>query len=458
MRPVSLYDFQKDFKNDIAKSFRSNNRVVAQASTGFGKTIVMADIAAASILKGNTVCIVVHREEILHQTYKALKSFGIQASLIVAGNSPMSGSQCYIAMVETIKRRMTKGLVEHLGISFMILDELHRGEFYNLITQLECKILGFTATPKTTGKPELKEYFDCIVCGIPLQELIRIGRLVPTITYSINHDFSKIKRKGGDFDDKALAMEFKKPVLRDGALDNYIKHAKGEQALAYCVNVEESNTLASKLRDHGIKSAHLDGNTSKSDRHSIWEMYKSKRLDVICNVGIATTGTDLPQTRCIIKNYATISCVKDVQVGGRGGRCDEGKDHFKTIDMGCNYLRFGEFGEFIDWEFIFQNPNSAVKTDSKREKRNCDDCGAVMKIAQPNCPYCGAFTDPQEIERHLLVGASIEQIREYKIRTTPPHLRKPISLMSNEELKAYGVHMGYSPRWYHTYRNKRGNY
>ena len=56
------------------------------------------------------------------------------------------------------------------------------------------------------------------------------------------------------------------------------------------------------------------------------------------------------------------------------------------------------------------------------------------------------------------MGASVEQIREYKIRTTPPHLRKPTKLMSNEELKAYGEHMGYSPRWYHTYRNKRGNY
>ncbi len=443
------FDFQNEFVYNIRQAFRKSKRVIGQLATGGGKGVVIALIAQMAVAKGNVVCISCHRIEIFEQLFKNLVSFGMSPGLIAAGQHPMPGSQVYLSMVETVCRRMDKGLIDKLNINFFILDEVHYGSYYKLIEKLDCNILGFTATPKSTGNPELNEYFDSIVCGIPIAELIRIGRLVPTVTYSILHDFSKVKMKGKDFDERSLFAEFKKPKLWDGAVKNYLEHAKGMQALCYCVNVEHSNATTLQFRDKGIRAAHVDGSTDKETRSSIFKMYRDGNLDVICNVGIATVGTDLPDTECVIQNFATKSLVKHVQTLGRGARCAEGKKRFITIDMGRNYARHKEFGEHIDWEYIFNNPSSAFSKTEKREKRECDECGAVMRFHLQVCPFCGDLISKKEIEKKLLVDATAEEVKAYRLKSVPPHLRKPFKEMDKSELYAYSKIMCYNPKWVH---------
>lgn len=443
-----LFDYQHEFLNDIGKSFRKNKRVMAQAHPGFGKTITFVEIAKRAIAKGNVVCVAAHRIEIFEQTFKQLVSFGITPSLIMAGAHPMPGAQVYLCMVETFCRRMSKGLVEKLNINFFILDEAHIGSYHKLVSQLDCHVLGFTGTPKSTGSPELKDYYDDIVCGIGVEELIKIGRLVPAKTFSIKHDFSHVKKKGKDFDDTALLKEFKTPKLHHGAIDMYMKNCPTERALCFCVNVAHSNETVLQFRDLGIRAAHLDANTDSDSRKRILEMYKDGSIQIISNVGIIGVGVDLPFTQCIIKNYASLSLVKDVQISGRGARCDDGKEGFTIIDAGRNYIRHGAFGEHIDWKGIFEHPQEAFKKDSKRkDKRECDDCGFLMKFTLQSCPNCGGFTSSKEIERMLLVGASYEEVKQYRLKNLPPHLRIPTNNMGYESLKEYAKHMNYSHRW-----------
>jgi len=442
-----LYDYQQSFISDIGIAFKKNPRIVGQLPTGAGKGVILAEIARRSIAKGNVVCISCHRIEIFEQLFTNLRAFGITPSLISAGQYPMAGAQCYLSMVETFCRRMSRGLVEKLNINFFILDEVHFGSYYKLVNELKQPVLGLTATPKSTGKPDLNKYFDDIVCGCSIRTLIKERRLVPTKTFSIDYDFSKVKMKGKEYDDRALFAEFRKPKLYHGAVDSYMKNAKGLQALCFCVNVEHSNETALQFRELGVRAAHVDATTSKEDRHSLFQMFRNGDLDVLCNVGIATTGTDLPDTQCVIQNFATTSLVKHVQTLGRGSRTAEGKERFITIDMGRNYIRHGEYGEDIDWRFIFNHPEAATKKEPKKEKRECDECGAVIKLHLTTCPYCGATKTRDEIEEILLKDASIKEIRDYRLKTVPPHLRKSYGTMSHAELVAYGRHMGYSPKW-----------
>ena len=449
------FDFQEELISQNYQALRRDRHVVCQASTGYGKGVVIAETTRRAILKGSVVCIVCHREEIYRQLVVNLQKMGIFPAMIVPGNHPMPGSQVYLGMVETICRRMTKGLIERLKINFWQMDEIHYGSYYKLVKAIDNNfIIGYTATPKTTGKPNLKEYFGEMTQGIPISELIRIGRLVKAKTFATAHDFSKVKKKGKEFDDRELYKEFKKPVLRDGAVLAYLEHAKGLPALCYCVNVEHSNETTLQFRKHGIRAAHLDGNSNSETRQAIWRMYLDGELDVVCNVGIATTGTDFPHTRCIISNFATLSIVKDIQVKGRGGRCDDGKDHFVHIDMGMNYWRFGEFGEEIDWKFIFNHPDTELPK-KKQGKRRCDDCGGVIKISLSTCPYCGAMATKKEIEEKMMLGSTIEEIREYKLKTLPPHLRMPVSQMAYPQLLEYSQHMHYDPRWVYIQLNAR---
>lgn len=446
------FDYQLEFIDKIRKKLSRDKRVVAQAATGFGKTVCIGEITSKALEKGNTVCISVHREEIFRQTFKALKAFGITPALIAPGHDPMPGSGCYLAMVETFCRRMTKGLVDKLNINFFILDEVHLGNYHKLVKELNCHVLGFTATPKSTGKPELNEYFGDIAVGAPLSELIRIGRLCSATTYSINHDFSGVKIKRGDYDPKQLMIEFKKPKLWDGAFKEWERHAKGNKTICFNVSVEQSQHICNQFIDAGYKACHIDANTKDRDRLFRW--YAEDKIDIICNVGVATTGTDLPSTQCILKNYATISIVKDVQVSGRGARVAENKKNFKIIDLGRNWFRHGKFGEFIDWEAIFNNPGLADKRDAKKtNQRECEQCGAVIPIKLKRCPYCQHEITEQQQEKIILSGATTEEIREYRLQKLPPNLRKDTKNMSHLELKEYAEHMGYNNKWVHVMRN-----
>lgn len=452
---MDLFEDQLKFVSDIRNEFKKNKRVVAQLPTGGGKGVVLSSIARDAIAKGKRPCISCHRIEIFQQLYKNLVAFGISPGLISAGQHPVPGSVCYLSMVETICRRMDKGLIDGLGIDFFILDEVHFGSYHKLVTQLDCYVLGFTATPKSTGKPELNEYFDSLVCGPSTRDLILSGRIVGTTTYSIDYDFSKVKMKGKEYDDRELYKEFKKPKLWDGAVNVFLEKAKGLQALCFCVNVEHSNATSSMFREHGIRSAHVDGATDKETRQRIFDMYRSGDLQIICNVGIATTGTDLPETKCVIQNFATTSLVKHIQTLGRGSRSSEGKKKFITIDMGRNYIRHGEFGEDISWERIFNNPSEVFQKKARKSKRECDNCGAVIRLHLNTCPYCNTKFSEKEIEEKFLRGATVSEVKAYRLKTMPPDLRKPIGSMNYPELVEYGKHMGYSPRWVHIVYAKR---
>lgn len=444
-----LFQYQHEFRDNIRRAFRTNKRVIACAHPGFGKTITFCDIARLAIARGNVVCIAAHRIEIFEQTFKQLVSFGITPSLIAPGKHPMPGWQVYLGMVETIHRRMDRGLVNKLNINFFIFDEAHLGNYAKLIGQLDEEfILGFTGSPKSAGNVELKDLYDNIVCGIGVEELIALGRLVPAKTFSISHDFSKVKKKGKDFDDTALMQEFKKPKLYEGAVNMYLKHAKGLKALCYCVNVEHSNATVLQFREHGIKAAHVDGNTDAETRNRLFEWLREGRLDVLSNVGIATVGTDIPSVRCIIKNYATLSLVKDVQISGRGARAYEGKEEFIIIDCGRNYQRFGLFGEHVDWKRIFLNPSEAFKKEAKvKSKRECSQCAYVMNFSNLKCPNCGHETPKEKLERMMVTGMTSDEVKEYRLKNLPIHLRIPVENMNWNDLNEYARFMGYNIRW-----------
>ncbi len=453
-----LFDFQNQFLADISKAFKHYRKVLAVLATGGGKSYCMAEIARRAILKGNVPLISCHRQEIFNQLYQSLKAFGIQPALIMPGVNPMPGHACYLGMVETVCRRMVHGITEKLKINFLICDEAHFGSYAKLIQQHpDIHLLGFTATPKSTGKPEMNEVYETMVESVKVSDLIAMGRLVKATTFSINHDFSKVKMKGKDFDDKALFAEFKKPKLWNGAVEKYMEVAKGERFICYNINVEQSLEVCNQFREHGIKAAHVDANSQ--DREAIFRLYEQGKIDGICNVGIATTGYDSQTTQVIIQNFATASIVKDIQTKGRGARCYdpsrdefnliESKDSFKIIDMGRNWSRFGTFGEDIDWFEIFNNPKKGTTKDTAKQKTNreCDNCGMVIKFTLQCCPYCDTIISKKELEQKLMDGATLDEIKAYRHQNLPVHLRKHPSELSHQERIDFGRQMGYSPKW-----------
>lgn len=457
---MKLFEDQEIFLSNLGKAVARNKRVIAQLPTGGGKTVIQAEIVRRANLKGKAVCILVHREEIMMQFYHTLRKFGFAAELIMPGRRPFPNRPVYVGMVETFNRRIQKGILDNLNIDFFMLDEAHWGAYPKIIDQVSQKVIGFTATPKSTGKPELKDHYCDIVCGPTVNQLIDMGRLSKGVTFSVKHDFSHVKKKGGDYEEKALLAEFKRAKLYDGGVKKYMDLCPSRKAICYNVNVQHSLDVALQFVNAGVPNVYhvdakdcfklVDGKLIEETRQNVFSMFYNDKHAVLNNVGVATTGYDCPDVGCIIENFSTLSLTKHHQTIGRGGRVCEGKDNFVIIDMGRNYVRHKRYGEEIDWSDIFHNPGSVdpKKAESRRKDcRECEECGMVIQMKAKQCPYCGSLYSDAEIESFLLDGATMEEIREYRHSTLPVTLRKPIHELGLDELRKYAYHMGYSPRW-----------
>lgn len=464
---MKLFDFQEDCLNNIASSFKKKHkRVVFQGQTGLGKSLLACEIAIRSAKTGRNVCILVHRQEILNQFFRTFRKLGVTPGVISAEHKTRGGHQIYIAMVGTLHRRIAKGILDDLDIHFFIIDEAHWGEYPKVLDKIDCHVLGMTATPKTSQtQGELNEFYDDIVLGPSVQDLITLGRLCPARTFSVKHDFSKVKKKGKDFEELSLIKEFKKAKLYDGGVKMYFSLCPERKAICYCVNIQHSMDTALQFIEGGVKNVYCidgevafrmrDGELVETDRTSMFKSFESDEHAILCNVGIATTGYDCPDVSCIIENFATMSITKHHQVIGRGARTAEGKKDFFIIDMGRNYVKHGAYGEKIDWEYIFRSPKEHDKEKPKKKNRECNKCGMVIALRCTLCPYCGEAYFKSDIEDELRISENAEEIKKYRLQTLPVHLRKEIHRMSYGELIQYGRHMNFSPRWARIVYHKR---
>jgi superfamily II DNA or RNA helicase len=191
---ITPYQDQVDFSNKIIKKIQDNYiRICCQLPTGAGKTVVFSYVISRFLKKSPSVrvLILVHRQELKTQTEKTLLSFDIRG--------------VRVEMIEKYNNELKKHPDSASRISMLVIDECHRGEFFKIVNIFKanapsCLILGFSATPISASKnTPLKSFFQTIVTGTEINQLIKMGRLCPAIHHSIEQDIAKIGMSGGDY-------------------------------------------------------------------------------------------------------------------------------------------------------------------------------------------------------------------------------------------------------------------
>lgn len=123
--PLILRAYQQKVIDDtvalLKKGYRSPLIVCA---TGGGKTAIATKIAEGVQKKGNKLMFMCHRTELVDQTYRTFLKNDIEPDFIVAGRKYKPGQKCYIAMVNTLLRRLHK--VDCPDV--MIVDECFSGD------------------------------------------------------------------------------------------------------------------------------------------------------------------------------------------------------------------------------------------------------------------------------------------------------------------------------------------
>ncbi len=350
------------------------------------------------IANGSKVLAITDRLELFAQTFDAIASASTMISpQVIHAKSKIFDPRapCTVAMVETLARRIKKGLLDDYKPDLIIIDECHKGNFNKIIEAFPTtRVIGFTATPISKT---LYKYYDKIIENITISELIDGGFLLPCRAFQMQDDFSDVKVKAGEFDENSLYDHFDKPKLYSGVVDEYKKQCNGKKALVFNVNIEHAHNMNDEFNAAGIRSEVMTSKTPTKVRKQMWADYKAGRFMVLNNCGIATTGVDIPSIEVIIINRATLSLALWLQMNGRGSRPFDDMAHFICLDFGMNHDRHGLWSETREWPLVAPKKRKKQAAPVKQ----CPECEAILHASCMLCPHCGhVFEKKTEEERN----------------------------------------------------------
>jgi DNA or RNA helicases of superfamily II len=167
---IQLRPYQQQLVNEIRGQYQLGHRsVLAVLPTGAGKTICFSHIAQSAAKRGNRVCILVHRAELLEQASNSLRRMGVRHGLIAANRSMDLSHAVQVASVQTLARRLHK--LPRDFFQLLVVDEAHHsnaGTWAKVISHFaSAKLLGVTATPIRGDGRGLGEWYQSMVNSSP---------------------------------------------------------------------------------------------------------------------------------------------------------------------------------------------------------------------------------------------------------------------------------------------------
>ena len=170
-------------------------------------------------------------------------------------------------------------------------------------------------------------------------------------------------------------------------VENYLKFAKGKQAILFASDVNTSKKMEAKFKAQGIIAKSLDGTTPDPQRLDTLIKYRDKKIQVLLNVDLFDEGLDVPGIECVIFARPTKSLGKYLQQSGRGLRIAEDKPYLIIIDHVGNVTRHGLPCKHRTWTL------DRIKKSSKKLNflRICSNikCNSPFDRALTECPWCG---------------------------------------------------------------------
>lgn len=460
------HDFQERLINEVLHSFIYNDKVLMQAMTGAGKTVIFSFLARHFVYEHKQkVVILCHKEELVEQTIETLKILGFQYVQAVYSKTKRLNKVCdvYVCMVETIYNRLSSGKFSFENVGLLIADEAHiliHNKNFDFFSQ--SKILGVTATPVHTKRIKFyrckfcksdydtqeiccdfesdewtrpfkfSEIYDDIVVGPDPKVLFDVGQLVPEITFNKRFaDISRLKVDNtGDFSKKSLSEAYEGEEQLFNCLLNYQELAAGKKTIIYNSSTRHNLLIYEKFKEAGVNVKMYDSvNSDSSDRDSIVNWFKNNRDAVLLNVGCFTTGLDVRDIEAVILNTSTASLSLFLQMVGRGGRSARNifKENFILIDGGGNVDRFGEWSSPRDWEGIFRDGigEERCKRNDILDILDCESCGMMYPKTEPKCPNCGHIPTKKP-KQNTIVNKEDDTVLKPIREIPPPNAKKII--------------------------------
>lgn len=409
MAAFVLRDYQLKSRTDLRSSFAHGHRkMLLQAPTGAGKTVIASEIIKGANEKGSGCLFFAHRRELVYQVSDKLHDFGVEHGMIMSGEFADSFPGVQVASVDTFRARvMQRKKMRWPGVKVVVIDEAHRSLSPTYMKIIEhyhnegAVILGLTATPIRGDGKGLDNIYDDLVCTPNVQELINMKHLVPPVYFAPTvPDLTGVRTKMGDYDKTQLEEAMDQNALVGDIVENWLRLGRQRQTIVFASGVHHSIHLRDRFRLAGVRAEHIDGTTPPAERDGIIRDLRKGLVEVICNCMVLTEGFDHPPVSCIVLARPTKNYGLYVQMAGRGLRpCEDiNKQDCLILDHSGAIYRHGKVNDPYIWTL---DGKALSDADEKRQRRvrikttiTCVMCAAVYQN-QLKCPQCGHVPEKQ---------------------------------------------------------------
>lgn len=416
---ITLRPDQQTVKQGIYSAWGEGAQcALAVATTGFGKSVVMADIALDIDRMGAPQCIIAHRKELvgqmaLHIARRGIKHRVIAPKDVIAdianeqrtelGRSFVNpDARAAVAGIDTINSRSNDLQQWAANVQYVHGDEGHHylrenkwGDGINLFTRARMSL--WTACPSRADGLGLGRhaagFVDRMILGPTMRETIDSGGItdyeiaIPDSDFEIDED---ARGKDGDFTRAKMRDASRKSRIVGDVVEEYKKLAYGKRAICFATDVETSGKIAEKFNAAGIPAFSLSGNTPSNVRREMIRRFKAGTIWVLVNVDLFDEGFDVPACEVVIMARPTASLNKYLQMIGRALRVMAGKRYGLIIDHVSNWKRHGLPDKRRLW--TLDNRDKRGKTAPDPEEIPCTVCKGCSRPYEqfhPKCPYCG---------------------------------------------------------------------
>lgn len=382
-RPLRPY--QTTAIDRLRASLRAGHRrPMLMLPTGGGKTMIAASIVEMARAKGNRIVFAVPALELIDQTVEAFEAEGITGIGVMQAMHPRTDPEApvQIVSVPTLARR------ELPDTDIVLVDEAHvLAEVIKRWMKAKPRLIfiGLSATPWTKN---LGKHFDDLVIAATIASLIEQRFLSMYWAFAPRRpDLTGVRVIAGDYGVHDLSVAMNQPHLTDLVVKEWLDRAKGLPTLCFGVDRAHAQALATEFKRAGVKVAYIDGDTPRKERDSIKAGFHAGKIEVVCNIGVLTTGIDW-DVRCIVLARPTKSDALLAQIVGRALRTAEGKHHALLIDLSGSFEDLG-LPEHLGMSELHGTVGREMKPKVRNLPIPCPGCSRLRGQKSRKCGTCG---------------------------------------------------------------------
>ena len=443
---LSLRPHQIEVINALNEGFKTHQRQILCAVTGFGKTECAMAIMQEAAAQGKKVAMVLDRIVLVEQTSIRLSKYGIPHGVMQSGHwryRPFEPIQ--ICSVQTLARR------KFPDIDLLIIDEAHvayKSTVEFMKNNPHIKVVGLTATPFTKG---LADIYTNVIGAQPMSNLVEDGWVVPMKVFIAKEiDMTGAKKIAGEWSQAEATergMKIVGNIVEEWTKKTYEIYGEPRKTIVFCAGVEHGKELVNQFAAAGYNFVSISYKEDDEFKRQTIEDFAKPDTTIhgLIATDILTRGFDVSDVHIgVSARPFSKSFSSHVQQIGRVLRPHEGKEFGTWLDHSGNFLRFRN-----DWDDLYHDGVTELKaggettkrepTEREKKEAKCPACMALWISKDNTCSSCGHVR--QVFQSITSIAGKLEELQE---------ANRKLQIANTDffaELQYYGRSKGYKEGW-----------